>query len=301
MLVVKPSGARSWVLRYQIARPPPRHGPRPLPRDHPRPGPREGAGGPAAGQGRAATRWPSAGARSGADLQGRGRGADREQAAGLAQRQARGAVGLDPRDLRLSRSSATWTCKAVDTARRARRAAADLDGEARDGEPGAPAHRGGARLRRGARALRSGDNPARWRGHLDHLLPKPAQGARGRAPCRARLARGAGLHGRAGAARGHRRQGAGVRDPDRRPLGRGARHDLGARSTTRAAVWTVPAGRIKAGKEHRVPLTPAALALLGRARASPTRWCSRAPTRPEHAAVRHDADGGAAGAWAAAT
>jgi integrase len=30
-----------------------------------------------------------------------------------------------------------------------------------------------------------------------------------------------------------------------------------------AAVWTVPAGRIKAGGEHRVPLTPAALALLG--------------------------------------
>ena len=29
------------------------------------------------------------------------------------------------------------------------------------------------------------------------------------------------------------------------------------------SVWTVPAGRIKAGKEHRVPLTPAARALLG--------------------------------------
>ena len=28
-------------------------------------------------------------------------------------------------------------------------------------------------------------------------------------------------------------------------------------------VWTVPASRIKAGKEHRVPLTAAALALLG--------------------------------------
>jgi integrase len=31
----------------------------------------------------------------------------------------------------------------------------------------------------------------------------------------------------------------------------------------RAGVWTVPAGRIKAGKEHRVPLAPAALAPLG--------------------------------------
>jgi integrase len=34
-----------------------------------------------------------------------------------------------------------------------------------------------------------------------------------------------------------------------------------------AAVWTVPAGRIKAGEEHRVPLTPAALALVGEASA----------------------------------
>ena len=42
-------------------------------------------------------------------LQGRRRGADREQAAGLAQRQARGAVGRDAGDLRLSRSSATST------------------------------------------------------------------------------------------------------------------------------------------------------------------------------------------------
>jgi len=29
------------------------------------------------------------------------------------------------------------------------------------------------------------------------------------------------------------------------------------------AVWTVPASRIKAGREHRVPLQPAAIALLG--------------------------------------
>ena len=45
--------------------------------------------------------------------------------------------------------------------------------EARDGEPGAPAHRGGAGLRRRRSGQRAGENPARWRGHLDHLLPKP--------------------------------------------------------------------------------------------------------------------------------
>jgi integrase len=33
-----------------------------------------------------------------------------------------------------------------------------------------------------------------------------------------------------------------------------------------AKVWTVPASRIKAGKEHRVPLQPAAIELLGEAR-----------------------------------
>jgi len=29
------------------------------------------------------------------------------------------------------------------------------------------------------------------------------------------------------------------------------------------SIWTVPPDRIKAGKEHRVPVTPAAIALLG--------------------------------------
>ena len=37
-----------------------------------------------------------------------------------------------------------------------------------------------------------------------------------------------------------------------------------------AALWTVPAGRMKAGKEHRVPLSPPAVALL---RALPIEIC----------------------------
>ena len=42
----------------------------------------------------------------------------------------------------------------------------------RDGQPGAPAHRGRARLRCGSgRQLRR--QSGRWRGHLDHLLPQP--------------------------------------------------------------------------------------------------------------------------------
>jgi hypothetical protein len=30
-----------------------------------------------------------------------------------------------------------------------------------------------------AKGFRDGENPARWRGHLDHLLPKPSKLARG--------------------------------------------------------------------------------------------------------------------------
>jgi hypothetical protein len=33
-----------------------------------------------------------------------------------------------------------------------------------------------------AKGVREGENPARWRGHLDHLLPKPSKLAR--SPCR---------------------------------------------------------------------------------------------------------------------
>ena len=45
-----------------------------------------------------------------------------------------------------------------------------------------------------------------------------------------------------------------------------------------AAVWTVPAARMKLKREHRVPLSPRALALLQERR--PRRWRSPAGTRP---------------------
>ena len=46
------------------------------------------------------------------------------------------------------------------------------------------------------------------------------------------------------------------------------------------SVWTVPADRMKAGKEHRVPLTPPLWRCWASA-ARPTRSCSRArPIRP---------------------
>jgi integrase len=110
--------------------------------------------------------------------------------------------------------------------------------------------------------FRQGDNPAQWRDRLDNLLPSPKK----------------------------------VRAVEHHPalaydeLGEfmaavRAQHGIAARAlefviltacrtseaigTTwgeidlKAGMWTVPAGRIKAGKEHRVPLSPSAMALLG--------------------------------------
>lgn len=110
---------------------------------------------------------------------------------------------------------------------------------------------------------RTGENPARWRGHLDHLLPKPGsiRAVRHHAALdwrqapgfMAELTKRRGIDARAlefsilTAARSGEVRGM-----------RWSEIDLDA------SAWTVPAARIKAGKEHRVPLTPAALELLGK-------------------------------------
>ena len=111
------------------------------------------------------------------------------------------------------------------------------------------------------RGWRSGENPARWRGHLDHSLPARAKVAkvqhhaalpwRDVAAFLVALREEEGLAARAleltilTAARTG--EALGVRWPE---------IDLDA------AIWTVPAARMKAGKEHRVPLSDAALAVL---------------------------------------
>lgn len=111
------------------------------------------------------------------------------------------------------------------------------------------------------RGFREGENPARWRGHLDKLLPAPAKIARvvhhKALPIDAMPGFMAALRQRKGiapraleflvltAARSGEVRGATWQEID-----------------MDAAVWTVPAERMKAGKEHRVPLSPQALALL---------------------------------------
>jgi integrase len=108
---------------------------------------------------------------------------------------------------------------------------------------------------------RNGENPARWRGHLDKLLPQPGKVRRvehhaampyGDIPeFMARLRARWSIDARAlefailTAARSNEVLGAAW-----------AEFDLGG------ATWTVPGKRMKGGKEHRVPLSSAALEIV---------------------------------------
>ena len=113
-----------------------------------------------------------------------------------------------------------------------------------------------------ALGIRAGDNPARWRGHLDHLLPKPKKvravkhhPALPHSEISDFMSQ---LESRDGVAA--RALGFTILTAARSGETRGA---TWAEIDLEAKVWTIPAGRMKAGKEHRVPLSLAALALLG--------------------------------------
>lgn len=111
------------------------------------------------------------------------------------------------------------------------------------------------------RGFRDGDNPARWRGHLDKLLPRPSKIAKAKhQPAVAykdmpqvieRLIKTAATSAQAlqflilTAARTGEVLGAQWSEID-----------------FKERLWTVPAERMKAGKVHRVPLSAQAVALL---------------------------------------
>jgi integrase len=112
-----------------------------------------------------------------------------------------------------------------------------------------------------AKGFRSGENPARWRGHLDHLLPRPSKLSRGHhaampyeeiADFIDKLRANQSLAALAlelcilTAARSGEILGM-----------RWSEVDLNK------AVWTIPAHRMKAGREHRVPLANRAATILG--------------------------------------
>ena len=125
------------------------------------------------------------------------------------------------------------------------------------GLAGARSRRGGSWIGRRARGYRTGDNPARWRGHWtsccrpDRRSPR-VKTSESAMPCTATY-----RHSWASCAIRiqPQRPRLGIDDPDggadwRERSARGWDEiDLAAK------VWTVPAGRTKAGREHRVPLS----------------------------------------------
>jgi integrase len=113
-----------------------------------------------------------------------------------------------------------------------------------------------------AQGLRDGPNPSRWRGHLENLLPRPSA-----------------------VRQVHHHPALDWRDMPAFIFDLRQRDGISARALEflvltaarsgevrgmhwvevdlRSYVWTVPAGRMKAGKEHRVPLTARAMEILG--------------------------------------
>jgi integrase len=110
-----------------------------------------------------------------------------------------------------------------------------------------------------ARGLRHGENPARWRGHLDNLLPKRSKVRAVRhfaaLPWRGVPAFMTALRAREGVA--ERALEFAVLTAARSGEVRGMRWD-----EVDGDVWAIPAERIKAKQEHRVPLSPRALVIL---------------------------------------
>lgn len=111
------------------------------------------------------------------------------------------------------------------------------------------------------RGYREGDNPARWRGHLDKLLPAPSKvGKRANHPALDWREVGdfwaalAGVEGMGAAALRFA-----ILCASRSEEVRGA---TWAEIDFDAATWTIPAARMKAEREHRVPLSGPALEIL---------------------------------------
>ncbi|MAI48118.1 MAG: DUF4102 domain-containing protein [Hyphomicrobiaceae bacterium TMED74] len=114
-----------------------------------------------------------------------------------------------------------------------------------------------------ALGVRDGANPARWRGHLQNILPRPssirqvqhhpALDWQEMPDFMAELSKRNGVSAKAlmftilTAARSGEVRGM-----------------QWSEVNLKTAVWTVPADRMKTSKEHRVPLTPEAAALLGK-------------------------------------
>jgi integrase len=111
-----------------------------------------------------------------------------------------------------------------------------------------------------AKGFRDGENPARWRGHLDHLLPRPSKLVRGH-------------H----AAMPYENVAAFIAKLREREAVSALALELCILTAARSGeilgmrwseidldkkIWTVPADRMKAGREHRVPMSPRTVTIL---------------------------------------
>lgn len=108
---------------------------------------------------------------------------------------------------------------------------------------------------------RSGDNPARWKGNLDAVLPAPAKIAKAQNHAALPYSRAAefmvDLRKREGLAA--KALEFAILTAARSGEIRGATWD---EIDLSAKIWTIPAARMKAEREHRVPLSRAAVSLL---------------------------------------
>lgn len=111
------------------------------------------------------------------------------------------------------------------------------------------------------RGYRTGPNPAQWKGHLDHVLPAPGKVQKPEHHRALPIDEMPGLMG-------HLRkvEGLGARALEFAILTAARSGEVRGATWSEidleAAIWVIPSERMKAGKEHRVPLSDAALGVL---------------------------------------
>ena len=112
-----------------------------------------------------------------------------------------------------------------------------------------------------ARGYREGFNPARWKGNLDAALPNPSKVAPVRHHAAVAVKDVASFMKRLGS-----QDGAGARALEFAVLTAARSGEVRGATWSevdlRAALWTIPAARMKSGREHRVPLSQPAIKLL---------------------------------------
>jgi integrase len=111
-----------------------------------------------------------------------------------------------------------------------------------------------------AKGLRSGENPARWRGHLDQLLPKRQQLTRGHHAAMDYVDLPAFIEDL------QAREGSAARALEFAILTAARSGEVLGECWPEidldGGVWTVPANRMKGGREHRVPLSRRAVRIV---------------------------------------